>query len=103
MTSRHGDVLYVIGYMRKQYYSDVGSHRSDKFEWNCYKKWAINEVYNLVANDITGAPVLDILEAFRYQMDVCSCNARTDSANMLFATAYDVVTDVIDTLITYEG
>lgn len=99
------DCLYVIRKMRSDYYScPIVCHgvQDQIFLYESFKRWAVNELEAYISHCKT-KDALSAMEEFRWFMDQCAVRAHTDSSNQLFSTAYDVVTDILDHIITYRG
>lgn len=100
------ECIEIVEKMRKQYYDiPLGkcySIHDVMFKFESYIRWSVSEILNFLENSEEENP-LTLLEKFRWEMDQYACQANGDDANLMFSTAYDVATDILDTLITYGG
>lgn len=99
------DFLKVVRKMRSEYYSGpVPCHGAHDwiFHYEMYKRWAVNELEAYVMHCSTSDPFV-ATEEFRWFMDQCAVRSHSDESNLMFSTAYDVVTDILDSMITYGG
>lgn len=96
------DILNVIEGERGGYYNPPISYYTQtniEFEYNSYKKSALDEIKIYLINHKKEHPVKTI-EDFRNMMDDFACQATTGSANFMFSVYYDAATDILDILLS---
>ena len=65
-----------------------------EFTVQAYNAWAFEMVKEHIATSKKN--LIDALEDFRAKVDDYACRAKTEDARLIFACAYDVVTDILD-------
>lgn len=97
------NILSIIDTLQEEEYSGPINYyqKKERFIYQSYAKSAINEIKTYLKK-YNKENVMDVLEDFRYQMDCFACESRNSDANFMFSVYYDVVTDVIDTLLTMK-
>lgn len=94
--------LVLINQLRDELYSHPKEYYRQKrayFEYQSFKSSAIEELMMYLIRHKNKNPI-DAIEDFRYQMDCFACKTRNGIANFIFSVYYDVVTDVLDQLLT---
>lgn len=80
---------------------DVYKKKKEQFIVESYNNWAINEIAEWVSKLELFSPET-VIEQFRFMMDRYCCKAKTDDQRIMFCSAYDVATHVLDIFI-WEG
>lgn len=65
-----------------------------EFALQAYNAWAFDMIKNHVS--MSKKDLIDALEDFRSMVDNFACRAKTEEARLIFASAYDVATDILD-------
>lgn len=76
--------------------------KRESFQIATYEHWALCEIAAEITNRENISP-MEILEQFRSKVDRYCCDAKTDTQRIIFATAYDVATDLLDYFIEEGG
>lgn len=79
---------------RKWITSHLCYWKKDEFTQLCYQLWAGNEILDYLRKH-RNLGLLEGIEQFRRMMDNYSCRSKS----ICFSVAYDVATDILDTLI----
>lgn len=72
--------------------------KRDTIFTNAYNDWAYHECMNYIYSHVNKNPI-DACEDFRHMMDIAAMDAKTEYAKLIFITAYETATNILDDLI----
>ena len=97
-------VLAVIDNLKeKDYQAPISYYRLKKasFEYRSYCRSGIEELKDYLRKHPDQNPI-DVIEEFRYQMDIFACKTKNGGANFMFSVYYDVATNILDELLVID-
>lgn len=98
------EVLRMIDAVAREDYQPPKTYQMNKgkFMHRSFKSWAIKEIriYILTNFDLSA---IEALEQFRQMMDDFACQSTNGTNSFMFSTAYDVATDILDTLLPWAA
>lgn len=89
--------IYEWDYFEPTHYPMKG----DQFERKCLNAWAAKEVVETVKNHPMEDP-LEVINNLRDKSDNFCCMAKTSTGKVMFLTLYEVSTNALDFLISYD-